>query len=56
MGHDAAGQNRVSGFINVLDRAHRREIFLASADALGLPDFVVESEPDSPKIDYSGTV
>ena len=40
-------------FIDEPNRIHRREIFLAlKAIELNLPDFVLESEPLTPKIDY----
>jgi trans-aconitate methyltransferase len=40
-------------FVDSQDRRHRREIFLASKKAGNYPDFVVEAEPVTPKIDYT---
>lgn len=41
-------------FIDMPNKRHRREIFLASRNQLrDIPDFVRENEPITPKIDYS---
>jgi SAM-dependent methyltransferase len=46
------GRTEHPDFNDLPDRVHRREIFLASANATGLPDFIIEPEPVTPKIDY----
>jgi len=40
-------------FVDTPERRHRREIFLASKTAGNYPNFVVESDPVTPKIDYT---
>lgn len=40
-------------FIDSSSRRHRREIFLATKQIGIFPDFVLESQPDTQKIDYS---
>lgn len=42
-----------SDFVESASRRHRREIFLASKEGTELPDFVLEQQPITPKIDYS---
>ncbi|TAY36084.1 class I SAM-dependent methyltransferase [Rhizobium leguminosarum] len=43
-----------SDFIDSPERCHRREVFMVTKNAaLSLPDFILESEPTTPKIDYS---
>lgn len=50
---------RYTGAVNHIDfidspsRRHRREIFLASRESGGFPDFVPEAQPVTPKIDYT---
>lgn len=47
------GRTEHPDFLDLPDRMHRREIFISSANATGLPEFIVEPEPVTPKIDYS---
>lgn len=52
--HRYSGKFAHSDFFDTPDRLHRREVFLAAKSAmLTLPDFVQESEPVTPKINYA---
>ncbi|EJZ20298.1 class I SAM-dependent methyltransferase [Rhizobium sp. Pop5] len=52
--HRYTGVVQHDDFTDSLERRHRREVFMVAKNvALSLPDFILESEPATPKIDYS---